>query len=430
MVNRREVTEKLHTSEASRTGGPLTIVVGVSGGIAAYKACAVVRLFKQEGHRVIVVPTPAALGMVGRTTWEALSGHPVSAEVDEGAAQVQHVTIGREADAVVVVPTTANTLAKLRAGMADNLLTSTVLTATCPVFVCPAMHTEMWRNPATIDNVETLRRRGFYVIEPAVGRLTGGDCGAGRLPEPKEIVERVCAELSSEHKHHSSKKDMLGMRVAISAGGTREPLDPVRFIGNRSSGRFGAAIAAEALRRGAQVTLVEANMDSEALKDAEGAQIVHAPTASLMHEAMITQAQKADVLIMSAAVADFRPVEQSKTKRKKTGEKRMFVELVETPDILADLASHRRRPSQVVVGFAAETGDSSHSVEEYGKAKAAQKGADIFVINRVGANVGFGDVDTSILIVDAAGDKLAQAQGSKGSLSTVILDAVASWRRV
>ena len=414
------------------------IVVGVTGGIAAYKACIVVRRFKEAGHDVTVVPTRSALNMVGKATWEALSGKPVYTDVFEATNEVTHVRYGQQADAVVVVPATANTMAKVRSGIADNLLTSTLLTATCPVFLAPAMHTEMWNNPATMENVQVLRNRGFDVIEPAVGRLTGKDSGAGRLPEPDAIVAHVLEALNatsaetealSKNRGSSVVRDLEGLRVLISAGGTREPIDPVRFVGNYSSGRFGARIAAAAAARGGDVVLVEANLAGDVQGIAGNARIVHAPSALSMHAAMAQEAEEADVIIMAAAVADFRPTHVAESKQKKTGESRRTIELIENPDILADLAKNRRKSGQTVIGFAAETGDSSGSVEEYGKAKAARKGADLVVINRVGEGVGFGDVTTEVLVVDASGQTRAAGRGSKEELADVILDAVIDVRR-
>ncbi len=427
---------------ASQSGGPHHVVVGVTGGIAAYKACILVRLLLKAGLDVTVIPTRAALDMVGRTTWEALTGKPVYTDVTDDAAGVAHVRIGQEADLVIVAPATANTMAKIRAGAADNLLTSTILVATCPVIIAPAMHTEMWFNPATQENVTVLRERGLDVLEPAVGRLTGPDSGPGRMPEPEDLAEYVLSRLSDDDelapvppsvsvataRDEVPTQDLVGCHVVVSAGGTHEAIDPVRYIGNNSSGVFGVEIAAEALRRGARVTLAAANIPSSTLARAAGATIVPVVSAAELHEAMDSAAQDADIIIMSAAVADFRPAAPAATKQKKTGESERVVELVENPDILADLAHNRRRDGQTVVGFAAETGDESGSVAEYGRQKAARKGADLMVINEVGTSKGFGNVSTSITLIDRAGSVYATGTGSKGQLARVILDTISSWR--
>lgn len=298
--------ERLTARRAFRKEGLLSIVVGVSGGIAAYKACAAVRLFKEAGHRVTVVATRAALDLVGAVTWEALSGRRVYTDVCEDAADVAHVRLAREADAIVVVPATANTLAKIRAGIADNMLTSVVLAATCPVFVAPAMHTEMWFNPATQENVAVLRERGVRFIGPASGRLTGADSGVGRLSEPGDVVAAVLSAM----RESGGPRDLLGLTFAVSAGGTREPIDPVRYLGNRSTGRFGTAITRIATERGAKAILVESNVASDVLREAGDAEIRHAPSALELRDAMQAASLEADVLVMAAAVADFRPADR------------------------------------------------------------------------------------------------------------------------
>ena len=415
--------KRLTARGAFRKEGPLSIVVGVSGGIAAYKACAVVRLFKEAGHRVTVVATRAALGLVGAVTWEALSGRRVYSDVCEDADDVAHVRLAREADAIVVVPATANTLAKIRAGIADNMLTNAVLAATCPVFVAPAMHTEMWFNPATQENVAVLRERGVRFIGPASGRLTGADSGVGRLSEPGDVVAAVLSAM----RESGGPRDLLGLTFAVSAGGTREPIDPVRYLGNRSTGRFGTAIARIAAERGAKAILVESNVASDVLREAGDADIRHAPSALELRDAMEAAALEADVLVMDAAVADFRPAKVSPTKQKKTGEPFLPIELVENPDVLAGLAA-ARRPGQTIVGFAAETGDEHGSVEDYGREKALRKGADLTVVNGVGESAGFGDVDSRILVLDSKGDVVAKAEGNKEELARVIVDAVVRLR--
>lgn len=415
--------KRLTARGAFRKEGPLSIVVGVSGGIAAYKACAVVRLFKEAGHRVTVVATRAALGLVGAVTWEALSGRRVYSDVCEDADDVAHVRLAREADAIVVVPATANTLAKIRAGIADNMLTNAVLAATCPVFVAPAMHTEMWLNPATQENVAVLRERGVRFIGPVSGRLTGADSGVGRLSEPGDVVAAVLSAM----RESGGPRDLLGLTFAVSAGGTREPIDPVRYLGNRSTGRFGTAIARIAAERGAKAILVESNVASDVLREAGDADIRHAPSALELRDAMEAAALEADVLLMAAAVADFRPAKVSSTKQKKTGEPFLPIELVENPDVLAGLAA-ARRPGQTIVGFAAETGDEHGSVEDYGRDKALRKGADLTVVNGVGESAGFGDVDSRILVLDSKGDVVARAEGNKEELARVIVDAVVRLR--
>ena len=410
---------RITSPRASQQGGPYRVTVGVTGGIAAYKACTLVRLLLKQGMDVTVVPTDAALEMVGRTTWEALTGKPVYTRTSEGAADVTHVAIGQHSDLIIVAPTTANTLAKVRAGIADNLLTSTILAARCPVILAPAMHTEMWLNAATQDNVRVLRERGITVIDPAVGQLTGPDSGPGRLPEPEDLAQIV-------HDALTAPLDFTGVDMVISAGGTRESLDPVRFLGNRSSGAFGVAIAERAVERGAHVTLVAANVDQAVVSRLSGATIISVVSTADLHAAMDQLAASAQVVIQAAAVADYRPAAPSSAKIKKQNGTSLSIELIENPDILADLAAHRRRPGQIIVGFAAETGDDHGSVIDYGKKKAAAKGADLMVINEVGEKRGFGDVDTAITIVDAAGTIHGTGAGSKREMADVILNAIAT----
>ena len=410
-------------SRAPRQGGPYRIVVGVTGGIAAYKACTLVRRLQDAGADVTVIPTPRALDMVGRATWEALTGKPVHTEVAEDAAHVAHVRHGGWADAVVVAPATADTIAKMRAGMADNLLTSTLLAARCPILLAPAMHTEMWLNPATADNVRTLRERGVLVMDPASGRLTGSDSGPGRLPEPEDVAAEVLSLLDGLDAAGS----FAGLTVAVSAGGTHEAVDPVRFLGNRSTGRFGVDIARQASRRGARAILVAANVSGDLLAGTP-AEVRTVESAADMHAAMDAAAREADVVVMAAAVADYRPAAYERTKQKKGASGARVLELVENPDILADLSRRRRREGQTVVGFAAETGDDSATVWEHGRAKAIRKGSDLTVVNRVGDAAGFGDVDTAIAIVDGTGATVAEARGSKAELAGIILDAISAWR--
>ena len=394
----------------------MRIVLGVAGGIAAYKAAVLLRLLTEAGHSVRVVPTRAALEFVGRATWEALSGQPATPEVFDDVTGVTHVALGNEADLVVVAPATADLLARAAAGLADDLLTTTLLVARCPVLVAPAMHTQMWEHPATVANVATLRARGVHIIQPAVGRLTGADSGAGRLPEPEEIAAAAFTLLAP------GTRDLAGRHVVVSAGGTREPLDPVRFLGNRSSGRQGIALAAAAARRGAVVTLVAANV---ALPVGPGVEVVRVETAEQLRDAVRAAAKDADAVVMAAAVADFRPAATAAAKiKKQPGGVAPSLELVETPDILAELAARRLRSGQVVVGFAAETGDADGDVLAHGRAKALRKGADLLVVNAVGEGRGFGTADNDVVILDAAGDEVARAAGSKDEVAHAVWDAV------
>ncbi|TEX50485.1 MAG: phosphopantothenoylcysteine decarboxylase [Actinomycetales bacterium mxb001] len=394
------------------------VLLGVSGGIAAYKACTLLRMLREEGHDVRVVPTDSALRFVGAPTWEALSGHPVSTQVWDDVPYVQHVQLGRWADIVIVAPATANTLARAASGIADDLLTTSLLTATCPVVMAPAMHTEMWLHPATQANVATLRSRGVTVLDPAVGRLTGADSGPGRLPEPADLA-RVVDEILAG----GATQDLAGRRVVVSAGGTREPLDPVRFLGNRSSGRQGWALARRARARGADVVLVAAHVD---LPELPGVRTVHVGTAAQLHEAMLHEAPAAEAVVMAAAVADFRPASYSDDKIKKAddGSEPPAVALVRNVDVLADLVS-RRRPGQVVVGFAAETSSSADELLALGRAKLARKGCDLLVVNDVSEGRVFGATTNDAVILGADGTIVADAHGSKESLADAIWDAVA-----
>ncbi|QOR72482.1 bifunctional phosphopantothenoylcysteine decarboxylase/phosphopantothenate--cysteine ligase CoaBC [Ruania alkalisoli] len=401
----------------------MRILLGVSGGIAAYKVPSVLRSLREDGHAVRVIPTRAALDFVGRATWEALSGEPVTTSVFEGAESVDHVRLGREAELMVVAPATADLLARAAAGIADDLLTATLLTVTCPVVLAPAMHTEMWLHPATQRNVETLRERGVHVIDPAVGRLTGADSGPGRMPEPHEIVDVALAAAAGGDDHDGS--DLHGLRVVISAGGTREPLDPVRFLGNRSSGRQGVALAAKAAARGAQVHLVAANVDSSVLAAVPGnVQITSVETTAELQDAMLEASAASHVVVMAAAVADFRPARTRTEKTKKHADGSVeSLELVQNPDILAGLVAGRRE-GQIIVGFAAETGDADGSVLDHGRAKARRKGADLLAVNAVGADVGFGDVPNEVHLLDASGSDLGAGGGSKDDVAHVVWDAV------
>jgi phosphopantothenoylcysteine decarboxylase / phosphopantothenate---cysteine ligase len=395
--------------------GKPKVVLGVSGGIAAYKACELLRRLTESGHDVRVVPTDSALHFVGAATWSALSGNPVSTEVWDGVHEVPHVRIGQEADLVVVAPATADMLAKAAHGLADDLLTNTLLTARCPVVFAPAMHTEMWEHPATQENVATLRRRGALVIDPAVGRLTGVDTGKGRLPDPAEIFE-VCRRVLARG---TAGPDLAGRHVVVSAGGTREPLDPVRFLGNRSSGKQGYALARTAAARGARVTLIEANTG---LPDPAGVDVVRVGTAVQLREAVLKAAPDADVVVMAAAVADFRPETYATGKiKKKDGQDPEPIVLVRNPDILAEIAADRPRPEQLVVGFAAETDD----VLANGRAKLARKGCDLLVVNEVGERKTFGSEENEAVVLGADGSETAVPYGPKEALADTVWDLVA-----
>ncbi|WP_329387843.1 bifunctional phosphopantothenoylcysteine decarboxylase/phosphopantothenate--cysteine ligase CoaBC [Streptomyces sp. NBC_01351] len=395
--------------------GKPKVVLGVSGGIAAYKACELLRRLTESGHDVRVVPTAASLNFVGEATWAALSGNPASTEVWETVHEVPHVRIGQSADLVIVAPATADMLAKAAHGLADDLLTNTLLTARCPVVFAPAMHTEMWEHPATQENVATLRRRGALVIEPAVGRLTGKDTGKGRLPDPEEIFE-VCRGVLARGV---TEPDLVGRHVVISAGGTREPLDPVRFLGNRSSGKQGYALARTAVARGARVTLVAANT---ALADPAGVDVVGVGTAVQLREAVLKAAADADAVVMAAAVADFRPAEYAGGKiKKKDGQDPAPVALVRNPDVLAEISADRPRDGQVVVGFAAETDD----VLANGRAKLRRKGCDLLVVNEVGEAKTFGSEENEAVVLASDGSELPVPYGPKEALADVIWDQVA-----
>lgn len=395
----------------------MRIVLGVGAGIAAYKVCELLRLLTESGHQVRVVPTPDALRFVGAATWQALSGQPVSTSPWDDVAEVPHVKLGQEADLVLVAPATADLLARAAAGLAPDLLGNVLLTARCPVVFVPAMHTEMWQHPATAANVSTLRSRGALVLEPATGRLTGADSGPGRLPEPGEIYQVAVRVLARGAAGLTA--DLAGRAVVVSAGGTREEIDPVRFIGNWSSGLQGYALARAAAARGADVTLVAANT---ALPDPAGARVVRVTSASELREAVLEAAVKADAVVMAAAVADYRPAVRSGVKLKKDGRAPDPIELTENPDILHELSGPARRPGQVIVGFAAETGD----VIANGQAKLAAKGCDLIVVNQVGNGLAFGTADNEAEILAADGARVRVPRGPKALLAEVVWDAVAA----
>jgi len=395
------------------------IVLGVSGGIAAYKACVLLRRLTEAGHEVQVVPTANALSFVGETTWAALSGRPVATSVLADAHEVNHVRLGREADLVLVAPATADLLARAASGRADDLLTNVLLTATCPVVMAPAMHTEMWLHAATRANVATLRSRGVVVLRPAEGRLTGADSGPGRLPEPEDIEASALAALADAAAASAmAAQDLSGRKVVISAGGTREHLDPVRFVGNSSSGRMGVALARAAVQRGAEVTLVAANL---AIETPAGVDVVTVESTADLASAMDAAAADADLVVMAAAPADFTPVESSATKLKKSGDAGLTVAFTQTTDVLAGLAA--RRPSgQVVVGFAAETAADEAELVTLGTSKLARKGCQLLVLNNVSGGAVFGSPDNQVVLLGASG-VIGHAAGSKTSVAHAILDA-------
>lgn len=404
----------------------MRVLLGVTGGIAAYKVALVLRRLVEDGHSVRVAPTASSLNFVGRATWEALSGHPAPTETFEDVPSVAHVRLGQAADVVLVAPATADFLASMAAGSARDLLGNALLATEAPVVVAPAMHTEMWNDPATQANVATLRSRGVHVIEPAVGRLTGPDSGPGRLPEPEDLVAALYEVAAGSGLSLTAPAqpwgDLAGRRVVVSAGGTREPIDAVRFLGNRSSGMQGFALAEAARERGATVTVVAAHVT---LPLGEGIQRVDVSTAAELDAAMRSAAADADVVVMAAAVADFRPASAAVSKLKKSGDAGLTLDLVQTADVLAGLVAERR-PGQVIVGFAAETGDDAGSVLEHGAAKARRKGADLLVVNEVGEGLGFGTDSNTVVLVDAEGEPVAEASGSKLAVAHAVLDAAAS----
>ena len=407
------------------------VVVGVAGGIAAYKACTVIRRLAESGHSVRVVPTESALRFVGAATFEALSGQPVRTGVFEDVDEVPHVRIGQEADLVVVAPATADLLARAVAGRADDLLTATLLTARCPVLFAPAMHTEMWLHPATVANVEILRSRGIVVLEPASGRLTGADSGAGRLPEPDEIS--TLAQLLLD-RPDALPHDLVGVKVLVTAGGTREPLDPVRFIGNRSSGKQGYAMARVAAQRGADVTLIAGN--TAGLVDPAGVDVVHIGSAHQLQDAVSKHAPDAHVLVMAAAVADFRPTHVATSKIKKThgpgfDTDAPAIELTRTDDVLAGIVRARtdgQLPNmRAVVGFAAETGDANGDVLFHARSKLRRKGCDLLVVNAVGEGRAFEVDNNDGWLLAADGNEVALEHGSKTLMSSRIVDAIVAF---
>ena len=440
--------------------GARRIVVGVAGSVSAYKAPFVIRLLRRAGHEVEVVATAAALRFIGAPALAAVAGGPVATGLFDDPAAASHVALGERADLVVVAPASADLLARVAAGRADDMLTATILTTGAPVVLAPAMHTRMWTNPATAHNVATLRSRGLTVIDPDTGPLTGGDVGAGRLPEPERIVERALAVLDAvgapagagdcaDAARAADAADvgagagrggdgapLAGLRVVVSAGGTREPIDPVRYLGNRSSGRQGAALAAAAAAAGADVVLVAANIGPEVLALVpDGVEVIPVGTALELRDAVRGAARDADAVVMAAAVADFRPARALDVKLKKrppgpAGAQPAppALELVANPDVLAGLAADPPRPAPgrtLLVGFAAETGDDAGDVLAHGAAKARRKGADLMAVNAVGPATGFGDVPNSVIVLDAAGAEVARAAGSKDEVARALIALIA-----
>ncbi len=392
--------------------GALTVVVGITGGIAAYKAVSLVRAFVLAGHSVHVVATENALRFVGRPTLEAISRNPVHSDLYEGVAEVRHVAIGQSADLIVVAPATANTVAKIAGGLADDLLGNTILASTAPLVIAPAMHSEMWHNPATVANIQILRDRGVTVVGPTSGQLTGTDTGVGRMSEPDDILAAALGVVAG-------RASLVGKRVLITAGGTREPLDPVRFIGNRSSGKQGVALAHAALARGAEVTLIAANLETAVPTNL---QVLPVSTTRELADAVEIAAPAADIVIMAAAVADYRPesVAESKIKKETSGDV-LDLRLVKNPDVLASVVASRRA-GQVIVGFAAETEPDDAALLKLAREKVVRKGANLLVVNRVGWTEGFGTDENTVVVVSQAGDIVGEATGTKRFVADRILD--------
>ncbi|MFA5605566.1 MAG: bifunctional phosphopantothenoylcysteine decarboxylase/phosphopantothenate synthase [Leucobacter sp.] len=424
----------------------MNIVLGVTGGIAAYKSVLLARLLVEAGHDVHIIPTDDALRFVGRPTWEAISRHPVTTSVHEDVPEVRHVALGQRADLVVVAPATANTIARMTAGLADDLLGTTLLATRAPVLVAPAMHTEMWEHPATQDNIAILRSRGVHVVGPDSGRLTGDDSGPGRMSEPETIADAVTALLDTPHRdgspaatqagaavgeEHTPEGDLADLRVLVTAGGTREPIDPVRFIGNRSSGRQGVALAAAAADRGAKVVLLAANIDESVLIEAErpGIRVVRVTTTAELEQAAHAAAPGAEVVLMAAAVSDYRVAEVAEGKIRKEDAPGVAptITLTENPDILVSLV-RGRTPGQTIVGFAAETVESEPELLERGRRKLARKGADLLAVNAVGWHEGFEAAENTLHMLGAEGELLGIAEGTKREAADALLDAVLAVR--
>ncbi|MBP2216506.1 bifunctional phosphopantothenoylcysteine decarboxylase/phosphopantothenate--cysteine ligase CoaBC [Arthrobacter sp. CAN_C5] len=408
----------------------MRVILGVGGGIAAYKVASLLRLFTEAGHNVTVIPTDAATRFVGTATWEALSGNPVSNSVFDDVDKVNHVRLGQLADLVVIAPATADLVARAAAGMANDLLTGTLLMARCPVLMAPAMHTEMWEHPATVANIATLRSRGTLVLDPASGRLTGTDSGAGRLPEPADIFAAAMAACEGANHDRSptasAPGSLVGRHLVITAGGTREPIDPVRYLGNRSSGKQGMALAAAALAEGATVELIVAHVEVPA---PDGVDLVQVETAEQLRTATLRAAKQADALIMAAAVADFRPAEPVLTKIKKRPDGvDPVITLVRNPDILREAVEQRDAAGAgpVIVGFAAETGDPTADPLDHARQKLVRKGCDLLVLNQVGDGKVFGLDDTVATILDAHGAEPVEVAGTKTDVATAVVARVAA----
>lgn len=408
----------------------MNIVLGVSGGIAAYKAVSLARLFVEAGHELHVVPTADALRFVGQPTWEAISRNPVTTSVHDDVPEVRHVALGQQADLIVVAPATANTLAKMAAGLADDLLGTTMLATAAPVLVAPAMHTEMWQHPATRHNVAVLRERGIDFVGPENGRLTGSDSGPGRMSEPQAIFERALEMLGGPGATGERRRgsDLAGIRLAVSAGGTREPIDPVRYLGNRSSGRQGVAVAAAAAERGAEVSLIAANIDASVLEEfggLPGVRVVDVGSTAELETAMRAESLSADIVIMAAAVADFRVAEVSagKIRKEDTGGTPPTLSLVENPDVLRGLVE-ARRDGQLIVGFAAETVQSEEELLERGRRKLARKGCDLLAVNAVSWTQGFESAENSLVVLGANGEVRGRVEGDKRETAEALLDAI------
>lgn len=408
--------------------GSLNIVVGVTGGIAAYKTIQVVRDLVLAGHSVHVIATDSALRFVGAPTWEAISRNPLNTSIFDDVSSVRHVALGQHADVVVIAPATANTIAKLAAGIADDLLGTTVLASRAPLVVAPAMHTEMWQHPATVANVATLRERGVTIIGPETGRLTGADVGPGRVSEPATIVAAVLAAAAGTRTHPdaASARDLAGRRVLVTAGGTREPIDPVRYLGNHSSGKQGVAFALAAAQRGAEVTVIAAHLDAgpAAALAAAGLDAIDVVTAADLAAAVEQRAGTASVVVMAAAVADFTPQTVAEGKIKKTGQgERMELVLVRTRDVLGELVAHPV-PGRIVVGFAAETAADRAELVALAQEKIARKPADLLVANPVGSGRGFGTDASDAVVLTASGSIAAEVSGSKREVADAVLDLV------
>ncbi len=385
------------------------VILGVGGGIAAYKSCELLRRLQERGYAITVVPTPSSLNFVGAATWEALSGRPVTTQVWERVDEVRHISLAASADALIIAPATADLIARIASGRADDLLTNLVLAVDIPILVVPAMHPQMWLDPATVANVDILRSRGFMVMDPEIGRLTGDDVGPGRFPETVAIIDKF-------EKMIDAKKDLLGMQVLVTAGGTREAIDPVRFIGNRSSGRQGAAVARAARDRGAHVKMILANsqLSTQEAQELNGIEVISVETATQMHAALEKEFPAANLLVMSAAVADARPSQISDEKIKKGHLK--DIQLIENPDLLKSIASMRDK--QIIIAFAAETNSDIDAAQEKMKAK----GANILYLNDVSGGAIFGSDSTEGFILTSNGAHIPVAQTSKDTLAELLLD--------